>query len=920
MKKIAILTSGGDAPGMNAAIRAVVRTALHHGIEVMGVQRGYSGLINGELFPMDRSSVSDIIHRGGTILRTARCLEFKKEEVRVRATKILKAYGVDALVVIGGDGSFTGAKLLSKLGVKTVGLPGTIDNDLTYTDFTIGFDTALNTVIDAIDKIRDTSTSHERVSIVEVMGRDCGDLALYAGIAGGAEYIITPEKGFDKDELCRVILEGKQNGKIHNLVLLAEGVGGAQELAKYVEGVTGIETRATVLGHIQRGGSPTVTDRVLASRMGSRAVEVLMEGKTSRVIGIKNNEIIDQDIDEALALERKFDEKLFDIANEITSQIKQYEKDYTLAEDDEKEEIQLYDYIDEKYYQILNDSEKYLGIISSWSPHPCAYLVYQGNIRKEIGLVMMRSNQGKKLTLCCLMDGLWAEKYHFLKNDLLKVNVVKLIKLTYKDIGVSDDDIESLLDKSEYNDKVMDIYKNGYTIGVNQVEQQGSRHKMMNYKAKNITEISAFVAAIRPAFKSMLKIFLNREHFDYGIPAFDNIIQTPEMTSSFILYQEMIMSALNYAGISMGDCYTVIKCISKKRKEKIMEYKEIFVPNFTQKIVKKENKFVEEATELANKVWTIIENSARYGFNASHAYCVGLDSLYGAYLKAYYPLNFYKTYLNIMNEKGDKDKISSAIAEMKKAFKIEVLPLRFRQDNRNFEIIKDRNALSGTLKSIKGIGDGLAEQLYKLRDVQFQYFTDLLIYMIDNGIISKKIRDLVSVNYFEEFGQNKKLLDIYDEVTEGKNKYDKKHTEKTKAKRIPLLHEYEKNHIEEKLAPIEFLKAELEVFGEPKTMIPELPRYLYIVDVNTKFSPKISVVTVTKNVHMTMKMYKKNFNLKPVKSGEVIQIYSYDKKKDGHYVNGKYQEIDGTDVYWITSYAKRIECKEKKGKRIYEIL
>lgn len=257
MKKIAILTSGGDAPGMNAAIRAVVRTALHHGIEVMGVQRGYSGLINGELFSMNRSSVSDIIHRGGTILRTARCLEFKKEEVRIKATKILKAYGVDALVVIGGDGSFTGAKLLSKLGVKTVGLPGTIDNDLSYTDYTIGFDTALNTVIDAIDKVRDTSTSHERVSIIEVMGRDCGDLALYAGIAGGAEYIITPEKGFSKDELCKVILEGKRNGKIHNLVLLAEGVGGAQELAEYVEGVTGIETRATVLGHIQRGGSPT---------------------------------------------------------------------------------------------------------------------------------------------------------------------------------------------------------------------------------------------------------------------------------------------------------------------------------------------------------------------------------------------------------------------------------------------------------------------------------------------------------------------------------------------------------------------------------------------------------------------------------------------------------------------------------------
>ena len=318
MKKIAVLTSGGDAPGMNAAIRAVVRTAIHNGIEVMGVQRGYAGLINGELFPMNRSSVSDIIQRGGTILRTARCKEFKQEEVRQKAAQILADNGVDALVVIGGDGSFTGAKLLSKLGVKTVGLPGTIDNDLTYTDYTIGFDTALNTVVDAIDKIRDTSTSHERVSIVEVMGRDCGDIAVHTGVACGAEYIITPEKDYDKDELCRVILEGKKAGKIHNLILLAEGVGGASELAKYVEEQTGIETRATVLGHIQRGGAPSAFDRVIASRMGSKAIELLMEGKTSRVVGIKNNQIFDQDIDEALALGRTFDERLYEISQEIS--------------------------------------------------------------------------------------------------------------------------------------------------------------------------------------------------------------------------------------------------------------------------------------------------------------------------------------------------------------------------------------------------------------------------------------------------------------------------------------------------------------------------------------------------------------------------------------------------------------------------
>ena len=318
MKKIAVLTSGGDAPGMNAAIRAVVRTAIHNGIEVMGVQRGYAGLINGELFPMNRSSVSDIIQRGGTILRTARCLEFKQEEVRKEAAQILADNGVEALVVIGGDGSFTGAKLLSKLGVKTIGLPGTIDNDLTYTDYTIGFDTALNTVVDAIDKIRDTSTSHERVSIVEVMGRNCGDIALHTGVACGAEYIITPEKGYDKDELCKVILEGKKAGKMHNLVLLAEGVGGASELSKYIEDKTGIETRATVLGHIQRGGAPSAFDRVLASRMGSKAIELLMEGKTSKVVGIKDNEIFDQDIDEALALDRRFDKELYRISEEIS--------------------------------------------------------------------------------------------------------------------------------------------------------------------------------------------------------------------------------------------------------------------------------------------------------------------------------------------------------------------------------------------------------------------------------------------------------------------------------------------------------------------------------------------------------------------------------------------------------------------------
>lgn len=315
MKAIGVLTSGGDAPGMNAAIRAVVRTGISKGLQVMGIKRGYNGLINGEIYEMNHSSVSDIIQRGGTILKTARSEEFRTPEGRKKAYNVLKVFGIEGLIVIGGDGSFKGAQLLSsEYDVKTIGLPGTIDNDLAYTDYTIGFDTALNTVLDAINKLRDTSTSHERVSIVEVMGRRCGDIALYSGLAGGAESIIIPEQKFNLDDLCKTIIEGKVRGKVHNLIVLAEGVGGAAELTKKIEEVTGIEARATVLGHIQRGGSPSAFDRVLASRLGARAVELLIEGKSQRVVGIKNNQIVDYDITEAIQMKKETDNNLYDLA------------------------------------------------------------------------------------------------------------------------------------------------------------------------------------------------------------------------------------------------------------------------------------------------------------------------------------------------------------------------------------------------------------------------------------------------------------------------------------------------------------------------------------------------------------------------------------------------------------------------------
>ncbi len=307
-KKIGVLTSGGDAPGMNAAIRSVVRTAVYEGMKVLGIKRGYDGLISADIEDLNARSVSDIIHRGGTILKTARCPEMMTKEGQEKAAQVCKVIGLDALIVIGGDGSLTGALELSKLGVNVIGIPGTIDLDLNCTDYTVGFDTALNTGMEGINKIRDTSSSHERCSIVEVMGRHAGHLALWCGITGGAEEVVVPEEGeFNKDDIIRQIIENRSKGKSHNLIVVAEGIGGSQTLAKEIEKVTGIETRATILGYLQRGGTPTAVDRMHASVMGYKAVEAIVEGAKNRVVVFKDGKHMHIDLEEALAMKREYD-------------------------------------------------------------------------------------------------------------------------------------------------------------------------------------------------------------------------------------------------------------------------------------------------------------------------------------------------------------------------------------------------------------------------------------------------------------------------------------------------------------------------------------------------------------------------------------------------------------------------------------
>ena len=316
MKKIAILTSGGDAPGMNACIRACVRTAINYGLEVYGVDRGYKGLVENKIFPMNSKSVCDIIQRGGTILKSARCLEFKNTETRKIAADNLKKLGIEGLVVMGGDGSITGAKALSdEYGINVVGIPGTIDNDLAYTDYTLGFDTAVNTVLWALNALRDTMTSHDRVSIIKVMGRHCGDIALHAGICGGAEYILVPEVPFDIQKIANEIKQNKERGKTASIIVLAEGAGNEQEIKTLVSVISGADVKFTTLGHVQRGGTPTMFDRMLAAKFGVKAINLLVEGKTNRVVGCKGKEIFDLDITEALSQKKQFDVELYKMAS-----------------------------------------------------------------------------------------------------------------------------------------------------------------------------------------------------------------------------------------------------------------------------------------------------------------------------------------------------------------------------------------------------------------------------------------------------------------------------------------------------------------------------------------------------------------------------------------------------------------------------
>lgn len=462
----------------------------------------------------------------------------------------------------------------------------------------------------------------------------------------------------------------------------------------------------------------------------------------------------------------------FELANEVSAQIERYEKAVKHAPEEEKDTIDVLDYIDDEYKDIYLQSGKYLGVVSHMTPHPCATLLYQGNIRQEIGLINVKGE------ICCVMDGKWAEDYKFLKNDWLKVSVVDLINRVYKRIGIPWHTEKELLALCPPESPVWDmVYGRSCTLGINQVEQTGTAKRVSFYAPKSIAELCAFVAAIRPGFKSMYKTFESRQHFEYGIKSLDDLIQTPDMPHSFILYQEMSMAVLNYSGIPMSECYEIIKNIAKKRVAKVLAYKEQFLKGFKNVLIKNEERSESEAEEISHQVWQILEDSSAYSFNASHSYCVSEDSLYTAYLKTNYPLYFYEVFLTVLEEKGDKDRMNAAKTEAEEYFKISFPPYRFGQDNRSITADPDNNAIQNAISAIKGFGKDIGDILYECSQAEHGSFISVLRWLDEHSIKAAKVEPLIKIDYFLKFGnpvELKRILDIWDFFKQGAAKSIKK--------------------------------------------------------------------------------------------------------------------------------------------------
>ena len=596
----------------------------------------------------------------------------------------------------------------------------------------------------------------------------------------------------------------------------------------------------------------------------------------------------------------------FETANNISDNLKAYEKDLLHAESRglNADELDPLNYIDKKYHKAYKESRKYLGLVNSVTPHPCASCLYSdGDLREEFGLIKIKTGNVEHICVNC--DGHLAEDYKFLKNDLLKVEVVKLYYEVFKRIGqdpISFEQFRKLVDQDE---KTWEIYKNAWTIAVNQVEQYGSAGRVAKYAPQNISELTAFIAAIRPGFQSYYSQFENREPYEFGVETLDKLIQTKEFPYSYMLYQENAMQVLAYAGIPMSETYDVVKNIAKKRAEKVYAYRDIFIDGITKRLVENENIDEKKAKSIAYRTWQVIEDSAFYSFNVSHSYSYAGDSLYCAYLKSHYPLEFYEVLLKMLEENGDKDRLALARKEAEKAFDIHFPAFEFGQDNRQIVGNKEDNTITASLQSIKYMGSNIGEDLYSLsKKFNGHNFLDLLIFAEEENQLSKKWENLIKINYFRKFGKNLKLLKIFEEFREGKSKYSRKYTDKTKEKRITELREIWQNIPDKSMEFFDQLQSEEDILGYIHYQNPNVDkRYVYVTDLDTKYAPRLQGYCLANGKQESLKVYKKGYSDKPFENNSILFCKRFEQKPPIKYINGEYvEDLESDPQWWLLSY------------------
>lgn len=614
----------------------------------------------------------------------------------------------------------------------------------------------------------------------------------------------------------------------------------------------------------------------------------------------------------------------YEISNVITSQIKQYEKDLKQADTPEdREAISLYDYVEKQYHTFLDESKKYQGIINAKSQAPCGYLIYQGDIKREIGLIKCKSESTHKEVITTVIDGNIAENYKFVKNDLLKVDVWLTINQIFDKIGIPTYSVREITKIVEDDKKTWEIYENGYTLGINQCESSFGRQCSKRYKPQNMQELTALVSALRPGFKTQLENFLERKPYTSGIKELDDLLKD---SFHYIMYQENIMTYLGWLGIEQTETYDIIKKISKKK------FKEKDLKNLKKRLLKKwkENTGKEDGFE---DTWKIVEAFAKYAFNASHAYCYAYDSVYGAYCKANYPYEFYSVMLQSSSEKGDKDKVAAYKVEMKEAFGISAGKYKFRKDNRMFSIDKEVSCINPSIVSIKNFSQSVADELYSLKDCNCDNFVDLLLMFRQHSSIGmSRLEDLITIDYFSEFGNiNKllKLLNIFSKLYDGSKKTFKKQISKAKVNEYGvteeivkmfshkeaektymmvdmygILKEIEKSDFKD-ISVFEKMKYQQKVLKTIDIIDPKYKGVACVTSVDTKYAPKLECYALANGNTIEVKIDRRTFKKTPLEEGDVILIKNTTaKEKQTMGEDGEYHPIVGSKVWWITDYRK----------------